>query len=110
MMSVNITARKIAMSSGIVKNWGWNIPFLAISIIPPENVTPARIPKLAMIMITTNGAALEPIEEFRKFTASFATPTMMSKTAKIKSTTTAMNNISIPIIHILSNQDRSVNM
>jgi len=61
-------------------------------------------------MITTNGATLEPIEEFKKFTASFATPTMMSKTAKINSATTAINNISIPIIDILSNQHRSVNI
>ena len=90
MISVNMTPRKMAMSSGIVKKLGWNIPFLAISIIPPENVTPARIPRLAMIMIATNGATLEPIEEFKKFTASFETPTMMSKTAKINSNTTAM--------------------
>ena len=50
---------------------------------------------------------IKDFAEFKKFTASFATPTMMSKTAKINSTTTAINNISIPITDILSNQDRS---
>ena len=78
--------------------------------MPPENVTPARIPRLAMIIITINGATLEPIEEFKKFTASFETPTIMSRTAKTNRTPTAIDNISILIKDILSNQGRSVNI
>jgi len=34
------------------------------------------------------GAAFEPIDELRKFTASFATPTTKSEIARIKSTIT----------------------
>ena len=52
MTSVNMTARKMVSNSGMVKNCGWKIPFLATSIMPLENVTPARMPRLAMIMIT----------------------------------------------------------
>jgi len=65
------------------------MPFRATSIIPPEKVTPAMIPRLATVMITTKGAALDPIAEFKKLTASLVTPTMRSKTA---------NNSSMPTI------------
>jgi len=61
-------------------------------------------------MIATKGATLEPIEEFKKFTASFETPTIMSKTAKTNRTTTAIDNISILIKDILSNQGRTINI
>ena len=46
-ISVIITARKMTISSGIRKNWGWKIPFRATSIMPLEKVTPARMPRLA---------------------------------------------------------------
>ncbi len=52
MMSVSMTARKIVISSGMVKNCGWKMPLRATSIMPHEKVTPASMPRLAMIMIT----------------------------------------------------------
>ncbi len=52
MMSVSMTARKMVISSGMVKNWGLKMPLLATSIMPLEKVTPARMPRLAMIMMT----------------------------------------------------------
>jgi hypothetical protein len=61
---------------------GWNMPFLATSIIPLENVVPIRIPSAAMIMITLKGAAFEPIDELIKLTASLLTPTTRSDIAK----------------------------
>jgi hypothetical protein len=57
------------------------MPFLATSIIPLEKVTPANIPRLAMTMIMYRGDTLEPMEEFRKLTASLLTPTMRLKNA-----------------------------
>ncbi len=90
-MSVSMTARKIVSSSGMVKNWGgWKIPPLrATSIIPLEKVTPAKMPRVAMIRITVLGATREPIEGgVRKFTASLLTPTMMSKMAIMTRMTT----------------------
>ena len=65
----------------MVKNWGLKIPFRATSIIPLEKVTPASMPRLAMIMITRREATREPIEEFRKLTASLLTPTTRSEMA-----------------------------
>ncbi len=88
-MSVSITARKIVISSGIVNSCGWKMPLRATSIMPPENSTPARMPKLATIMITCRGATREPIDEFRKFTASLLTPTIRSNTANASRITTA---------------------
>jgi hypothetical protein len=81
MMSVSMTARNTTMSSGMVKNWGLKMPLRATSIMPDEKVTPAMIPRLAMIMITNRGATREPMEELRKLTASLDTPTMRSETA-----------------------------
>ena len=66
------------------------MPFLATSIIPLEKVTPVSTPKAAKINITFNEAAFEPIAEFKKFTASFATPTVKS-TAANKSKIITMN-------------------
>jgi len=51
-MSVSMTARKIIRSSGMLKYCGWNMPLRATSIMPLEKVTPAKMPRLAIIMIT----------------------------------------------------------
>ena len=64
------------------KYFGWKIPLRATSIIPLENVTPARIPRLAIIMMTKRGATFDPNEEFKKLTASLLTPTIRSETAR----------------------------
>jgi hypothetical protein len=74
------------------------MPFLATSIIPLEKITPAIMPRLAIIIITTRGATLEPIEEFKKFTASLLTPTIKSKTANPANSITAIKNNSVPIL------------
>ena len=50
--SASMTARKMVISSGIRKSCGWKMPFRATSIMPLEKVTPASIPKLAMIIMT----------------------------------------------------------
>ena len=34
--------------------------------MPPEKLTPVRIPRLAMIIITKKGAALAPMADFKK--------------------------------------------
>jgi hypothetical protein len=80
--SVIMTARKMVSNSGMVKNFGIKIPFLATSIIPEEKVTPARIPQLATRRIINLGATLEPKEEFKKLAASLLTPTIKSKMEK----------------------------
>jgi hypothetical protein len=72
----------MTISSGIRKYSGLKIPFLATSIIPPETNTPTITPIPATIIIVLNFAALAPIAEFRKFTASLATPTVKSMIAK----------------------------
>lgn len=84
--SANITATNIAITSGYVNMCGLNKPFLATSIIPPESSTPISIPTLAKISIIWRGATFEPIAEFRKLTASFATPNIKSEIASMKST------------------------
>ena len=84
MMSVSMTARKIVISSGMVKNCGWKMPFRATSIMPDEKVTPASMPRLAMTRMTWRGATRDPIDEFRKLTASLLTPTIRSETASPK--------------------------
>jgi hypothetical protein len=61
--------------------------------MPEENITPARMPRLAMIMITVRGATLEPSEELRKLTASLLTPTIRSEIASAKRTTIANSNM-----------------
>ena len=71
------------------------MPLRATSIIPLEKVTPTRIPELATIMITVREATLDPIEEFKKLTASLLTPTIRSKTAKQQSRIIATRNMSI---------------
>jgi hypothetical protein len=56
--------------------------------MPLEKVAPTRTPALAIIMIIHMGATLEPIAEFKKFTASLLTPTIKSDTASASSTIT----------------------
>ena len=65
-----------------VKASGLKIPFLAISIIPLEDNAPTATPRLASIIIFLNEITLDPIAEFRKFTASLLTPTIKSLTAR----------------------------
>jgi hypothetical protein len=50
--------------------------------MPLEKVVPTTIPALAMIMMMKRGAALDPMEELRKLTASLLTPTMRSDIAR----------------------------
>ena len=57
------------------------MPCRAISIIPLLIDAPINIPIAATINILLNDAALEPIAEFRKLTASLLTPTERSNTA-----------------------------
>ena len=52
--------------------------------MPVENVAPTSIPKAATIIIILYGAALAPIAEFKKFTASLLTPTTRSEIANTK--------------------------
>jgi hypothetical protein len=96
MISVIMTARNMIMIS-LKKNWsGWNIPFLATSIIPLEKVAPNTMPTAAIIMIITKGATLEPMAEFRKLTASLLTPTTRSDTANtMRIMTISRKNVSI---------------
>jgi len=81
-ISVIITDKKIIIISLKKKASGLNIPFLAISIIPLEDKAPMATPRLARIIIFLNEITLEPIAEFRKFTASLLTPTIRSLTAR----------------------------
>jgi len=46
-------------------------------------MTPANIPQLAIIKMTVLGATFEPIEEFKKLTASLLTPTTRSNIARM---------------------------
>ena len=87
-ISVIITAMKIIMISSNIKLPGTEIPLRATSIIPLENNAPQAIPILATIMMVLKETALEPIAEFKKFTASLLTPTTKSITAKTPSAIT----------------------
>ena len=90
-ISVIITDKKIIIISLKKKASGLKIPFLAISIIPLEDKAPTATPRLASIIIFLNEITLDPIAEFRKFTASLLTPTIKSLTAR---------KMIIPIINI----------
>ena len=81
MTLVSITARNSIMTSAKVNRAGWNTPLRATSIIPLEVMAPTMIPTEATVIITYRGAALDPSAEFRKFTASLATPTTSPDTA-----------------------------
>ena len=74
-----MTAMKIIMISSNINSPGLKIPFRATSIIPLEKTAP----KLATIIIVLNDMALEPIAEFKKFTASLLTPITKSAIAKM---------------------------
>ena len=50
---------------------GLKIPFLAISIIPLEEIAPIATPKLARIIMFLKEITLDPIAEFKKLTAFF---------------------------------------
>lgn len=52
--------------------------------MPLLDAAPMKTPTEATIMIVLNEAALEPIAEVKKLTASLLTPTNRSNTAKIK--------------------------
>ena len=82
-ISVIITAMKMIMTSENTKLLGLNIPVLAISIMPLDEIAPNAIPILATIIIVLKETAFEPIAEFKKLTASLLTPTIKSVTAKI---------------------------
>ena len=86
-MSVIITAKKIIITSLKLNIEGTKIPLRAISIIPLEKSAPHATAILETIMIVLNETALEPIAEFRKFTASLLTPTIKSEIAKANSIT-----------------------
>ena len=90
-ISVIITDKKIMIISLKKKASGLKIPFLAISIIPLEDNAPTATPRLASIIIFLNEITLDPIAEFRKFTASLLTPTIKSLIAR---------KMIIPIINI----------
>jgi hypothetical protein len=51
------------------------MPLRAISIIPLENVQPNKTPAEATNRTCLKGAALDPMAELMKFTASLLTPT-----------------------------------
>lgn len=86
-ISASITATKITITSEKVNICGLKIPFLATSIIPDENIAPARTPSAATSKIIFREPALEPTAEFKKFTASLLTPTTKSVTASVNSST-----------------------
>ena len=71
------------------------MPFRATSIIPLEKVAPTIIPRAAISIIVLKGAALAPIAEFKKFTASLLTPTIRSAMANANSAITIIKYISI---------------
>ena len=79
---------------------GCNMPFLAISIIPDENVAPVRTPTEATIRTTYRGAIFVPTDEFKKFAASLLTPTNKSSAANNSNITTNTNTI-VPNISFL---------
>ena len=54
--------------------------------MPLENNVPKITPIDATVRITHKGATFEPTLELRKFTASLATPTVKSRTAKTNKT------------------------
>ena len=60
-----------------------NMPLRATSIMPLDVITPIRIPTDATERMVRIEAALEPIAELRKLTASFVTPTKRPMVAKI---------------------------
>ena len=60
------------------------MPCRAMSIIPLLIAAPINTPIAAIVMIVRKEAALAPIAEFKKLTASLLTPTERSKIANKK--------------------------
>ena len=98
-MSVIITAIKMIMISEKKNMSGLKIPFLATSIIPLENTAPTAIPRLATIIIDLKLSTLDPIAEFKKFTASLLTPTTKSAIARRPSAIIMIKYISISLLN-----------
>ena len=69
------------MISSNINSPGLKMPLRATSIMPLEKTAPTATPILATIMMVLNEIALEPMAEFKKFTASLLTPTIKSATA-----------------------------
>ena len=86
------TATKIIIIFQKLNISGLKIHFLATSIIPLELRAPSRIHKLAMVRITFFDATFDQMAEFKKLTASFATPTIKSRTANTKRMTIIHSN------------------
>lgn len=64
--------------------------------MPLLMAAPMKIPIEAIMIMCFNGAALDPMAEFKKFTASLLTPTERSNTAnKNRNTIRHRNKISI---------------
>ena len=82
-MSVTMTARKMYISSWKLNCSGRKIPCLAMSIMPLLRIAPQKTPIAATMMMVRNRAALEPIAELRKLTASLLTPTHRSEIARM---------------------------
>jgi len=59
------------------------MPLRATSIMPLDVMTPITMPTEATVRMTRIEAALDPIAELRKLTASFVTPTKSPETARI---------------------------
>jgi len=69
------------MMSWNVKKLGLKIPRFAISINPPDEAAPTKMPIDATIIIVRNVPARLPIADVRKLTASLLTPTTRSNSA-----------------------------
>ena len=67
------------------KYCGLNTPWRAMSIMPLLIVAPKNTPMAATVTMVRNLAALEPMAEFIKLTASLLTPTHRSDAASTKS-------------------------
>ena len=87
--SASMTARKITITSANVNSSGLKMPLRATSMIPDENIDPAKTPAPATIRIIRRVATRLPIAELRKFTASLLTPTLRSSRASRNSSPTA---------------------
>ena len=59
------------------------MPLRATSIMPLDVMTPMMMPTEATVRMTFIEAALEPMAELRKLTASFVTPTKRPEIARM---------------------------
>ena len=59
------------------------MPLRATSIMPLDVTTPMMMPTEATVRMTFIEAALEPMAELRKLTASFVTPTKRPEIARM---------------------------